>query len=164
MSYAESIDKKARSAVAALVSEPVVGAALANRCGTLDTIVARQVAVIATGGESGGGFAVPHDAIYRDGSKPTPLPPAFLLGVTPTKVHVYKVRMIMGRLSIKGELGVFDRGGLEVSVEEVGLNTRFRMRSPVMRQQMAFEILTCDYATDFARLLQQPAEGPTTRR
>ncbi len=93
MSYAESIDKKARSAVAALVSDPVVGAALANRC----------------------------------------------------------------------ELGVFDRGGLEVSVEEVGPNTRFRMRSPVMRQQMAFEILTCDYATDFARLLQQPAEGPATK-
>jgi len=97
MSYAESMDKKACSAVAALVSEPVVGAALANRC----------------------------------------------------------------------ELGLFDRGGLEVSVEEVGPNTRFRMRSPVMRQQMAFEILTCDYATDFARLLQQPAEVPrgmTTRR
>lgn len=85
-------------------------------------------------------------------------PPAFLLAVTSSQVHVYTIKMIMGRLS-KGELGVFDRAGLEVSVEDVDLNTRFQMRSPAMRQQMAFEILTCDYATDFVRLLQPPAHG-----
>jgi hypothetical protein len=160
MTIADAMTAKAQSEVAALVSEPVLGVAFCNRCGTLDTIVARQITVIATGGASGGGYRVPVDEIHRDGGKPTPLPPAFLLGVTATKVHIYKVRMIMGRVSLKGELGVFDRRGLDVSVEDGGLTTRFGMWSPAMRQGMAFEILKSEYATDFARLLQQPAEGP----
>lgn len=159
MTIADAMTEKAQSSVAALVSEPVLGVAFCNRCGTLDTIVARQMTVIVTGGASGGGFSVPVDEIHREGGKPTPLPPAFLLGVTPTKVHVYKVRMIMGRVSLKGELGVFERVGLHVSVEDGGLTTRFALWSPAMRQGMAFEILKSDYAADFARLLQQPAGG-----
>jgi len=162
MTIADAMTEKAQKSVAAAVSEPVLGVAFCNRCGTLDTIVARQVAVIAAGilgGDSGGAFGVPLDAIHRDGSKPTPLPPAFLLGVTPTHIHVYNIKMFMGRVSLKGELGVFDRRGLQVSVEDGGLTTRFALRSPVMGQGMAFEILKSDYATSFGHLLRQPAQG-----
>lgn len=162
MTIADAMTEKAQKAVASLVPEPVLGVAFCNRCGTLDTIVARQMMVIASdlaGGDSGGGFSVPVDAIHRNGAKPTPLPPAFLLAVTPNRVHVYNIKMFMGRVSVKDELGVFDRRGLEVSVEDADLTTRFAMRSPTMGQGMAFEIMKSDYATSFGQLLRLPTHG-----
>ena len=84
---------------------------------------------------------------------------AAVSGVTPNRIHVYNIKMFMGRVSVKGELGVFDRRGLQVSVEDGDLTTRFGMRSPTQRQSMAFEILKSEYATSFGRLLQQPVQG-----
>ena len=61
--------------------------------------------------------------------------------------------MIMGRLKLKHEIGAFERAGLQLAVENTSLVTVFRLFSPGQRQDMTFEIMASDYASQFAALL-----------
>lgn len=157
MSIAESMTKQAREKVAARLTEPLIDVAMVNRYGVLSGILASTAIGIATDGA--GGAWVPKDAIHREGSKPTPLPHAFLVAVTGTAVHVFTIRMIMGRLKVKDEIGVFERAGLQLAVEEMSLVTVFQLYAPRQRQDMTFEIMRSEYATDFAALLGWSGRG-----
>ncbi len=151
MSVADSMIRQAREKSAARLNQPVIDAVMVNRFGTLSAILASTAIGVATDGA--GGAWVPKDAIHRAGHKPVPLPPAFLLAVTPATIHVFTVRMIMGRLKLKDEIGVFERAGLQLGVENTSLVTVFRLLSPSQRQEMTFEIMASDYANQFAALL-----------
>ncbi|MBA3339062.1 MAG: hypothetical protein H0T54_04825 [Geodermatophilaceae bacterium] len=154
MSIAESMIRQAREKAGQRLDEPVVDAVLVNRLGTLSAIVASTAFGLATDGS--GGAWVAKDGIHRAGAKPTPLPPAFMVAVTTTQIHVFTVSMFMGRLKVKKEIGAFERAGLQVAVEDTSLVTVFRMRAPRQRLEMAFEIMRSDYATAFGVLLSQP--------
>ena len=111
MSIADSMIRQAREKAAARLNQPVMDAVLVNRFGTLSGILASTAIGIATDGT--GGAWVPKDAIDRAGHTPVPLPHAFLLAVTPSTIHVFTIRMIMGRLKLKDEIGAFERAGLQ---------------------------------------------------
>ncbi len=157
MSIAERMISQAREKAAARLAEPLLDAVLVNRLGTLSAIMASTAIGMATDGS--GGAWVAKDAIHRAGAKPTPLPAAFLLAVTPTSIHVFTVSMIMGRLKVKKEIGVLERAGLQLAVEDTSLVTVFRMRAPRQGQEMGFEIMRSDYATAFAHLLSWRASS-----
>jgi len=159
MTIAERMSEQAEAQAAALLSEPVVGIAFANRCGTLGTIVANTALDIAAGvaGDQFGGGTVAKDEIRCDGAKPVSLPTAFLLAVTAARIHVFKIKMAMGRVKLKDELAAFDRAGLQSAVDNQSLVTVFRIRAPRQGMDMAFEIMKSDYATDFAGLIHQGA-------
>ncbi|MDX6514171.1 MAG: hypothetical protein QOE36_3675, partial [Gaiellaceae bacterium] len=113
-------DRYLRSATAAaerLTGDRILRVAFAARPGAMAAFVGGQLAGAGEGLGSTGGRA-PGAKIMRDEGKDTKLPANFLLAVTPTRIHVYKHRMGYGRVKIKGELGVFDREGLEVDVQE----------------------------------------------
>jgi len=153
MSIADSMGRQAREKAAAALSEPVLDAVLVNRYGTLSAILTSTAMSIGTGGY--GGAWVPKDGIQRAGHKPIPLPHAFLLAVTANAIHVFTVRMIMGRLKVKKPLGVFERAGLQLAVEHRSMVTVFGIRAPRQRQEMTFEIMRSEYADSFAALLAQ---------
>lgn len=158
MSIAERMTEQAEQQSTARVGEPVVGVAFVNRCGTLSTIVVSTAGRILTDGWDHplAGLGVPKDEIHREGAKPIPLPYAFLLAVTPTEIHVFEIRMVMGRVKLKDEIAVFERAGLELATQDETLVTAFRIRAPRQGQDMAFEITKSEYATDFAALLRRP--------
>ncbi|MGI8722348.1 MAG: hypothetical protein ACR2JG_09000 [Geodermatophilaceae bacterium] len=159
MSIAGSMIRQAREKAAARLTQPVIDAVLVNRFGTLSGILASTAIGVATDGAAGAW--VPKDAIHRAGHKPVPLPHAFLLAVTPSTIHVFTVRMIMGRLKLKNETGVFERAGLQLGLENTPLVTVFRLFSPSQGQDMTFEIMASDYASQFAALLGGSGPGPS---
>ncbi len=157
MSIAESMNWQARQKAAERLARPVIDAVLVNRLGTLSGILASTAIGAVTDGS--GGAWVAKDAIQRAGAKPSPLPPAFMLAVTGSQIYVFTVGMFMGRLKVKKEIGVFERLGLQLAIEDTSLVTVFRMRAPRQGQEMAFEIMRSDYATAFGVLLSKPVSA-----
>jgi hypothetical protein len=138
----------------------VLGVAFANRCGVLANIASRTLMNVAGNvlvGQTVGPGGVPKDDIRRADGGSTKLPTAFLLAVTAGEVHVFEIRMVMGRVKLKGTLGVFQRSGLELAVDENQMTTVFYIRS--QGQDMTFEIMGgemagADYARQTAALLR----------
>lgn len=158
MTIAETMTRQARERAGALLSEPLIDVAFANRYGTLSTIVKRTALRIATDitiGEAHGAMGVPKDEIQREGAKAVPLPSAFLLAVTSANIHVFAIKMFMGNVKVKDALAVFERAGLELVVQDDTLVTVFRMHAPRQGNDMTFEIMKSDYGHDFAALLRQ---------
>ena len=153
MSIADSMIAQAREKSGQRLAQPVLDAVLVNRLGTLSGILASTAIGLATDGS--GGAWVAKDDIRRAGAKPTPLPPAFMVALTATEIHVFTASMFMGRLKVKKEIGVFERVGLQLAIEDTSLVTVFRLRAPRQGQEMAFEIMHSDYATAFGVLLSQ---------
>ena len=57
-------------------------------------------------------------------------PNTFLIVVTPTKVRAFKAKPRRGNVKLAGELAVWDRAGLQVSVRDAALNTEVTFESP----------------------------------
>jgi hypothetical protein len=163
MGIGQRYEDNAKVAVAKLVDEPVLGIAFANRSGAMGALVAGEVVGLAQaglgGGATTGGRMAPRGSIGREGDKKTRLPLNFLVAITPTRVHVYKHKMFWGSVKIKGELGVFERAGLEVEVKDGRLTKQFHLHSPAQEQTMSFEITRSKVATATAELLGAPAGG-----
>jgi hypothetical protein len=141
------------------LEDPVLGAALVNRTGTMDAIVTSTALDVATGGH--GAVAVPKDEVRQDGVRPVRLPLAFMVAVTATRLHVFAIGMALGRLRVKEQLAALSRDALTVSAEQGGMTTVFRVLGPGGRRLMVFEILTSDYAREFAQVLGAPVHGAT---
>jgi hypothetical protein len=159
MGLGESYIANAKKAVAAVVGEEVLNVSFANRSGSLNAVLAGQVlrgAEIGLGGDGITGVAVPRGAIKREGAKKTRLPMNFLVAVTPARIHIYKHKMFWGSVKLKGELGVFEREGLEITIEDRGLTKQFALNSPASGQQMRFEMTKHRVTTELADLLRQP--------
>ncbi|MDX6689915.1 MAG: hypothetical protein QOG15_1372 [Solirubrobacteraceae bacterium] len=149
----------AKKAVAAIVDEEVLNVSFASRSGSMNAVLAGQVlrgAEVGLGGDGITGVAVPRGAIEREGAKKTRLPMNFIIAVTPKHIHVYKHKMLWGTVKLKGELGVFERERLEVTVETRGITKQFSLVSPA-GQQMRFEMAKHRVTTELADLLQTPA-------
>lgn len=149
MSTAERMTRQATEQSAERLGEPVVGVALVNRCGTLTGIVTSTLIDLDPNGV--GRVVAAPDAIRRAGRPVADLPSAFLLSLTATQVHVFTIRMAFSRLKVKDEIGVLDRAGLQLQTADQGLVLAFAVRSGDV--DLAFEIMTSDYATDFAHVL-----------
>jgi hypothetical protein len=136
---------------------PVQAAVLANRCGVMDAVLSSAAADVLTDGI--GGRGVPKDQVRQQRRPPVQLPLAFLLAVTAARIHVFAVRMAFGRLRVKQELAVLDRAGLQGAVRQGPISTVFRLQEPGQGSGLSFEIMTSDYARDFAAALGLPVEG-----
>jgi hypothetical protein len=150
----------AKKAVAAVVDEEVLNVSFANRSGSMNALLAGQVlrgAEMGLGGDGITGVGMPRGSIKREGAKKTRLPTNFIVAVTPKHIHIYKHKMFWGSVKLKGELGVFDREGLEVTIETRGLTKQFSLVSPAAGQQMRFEMAKHRVTTELADLLQTPA-------
>jgi hypothetical protein len=147
----ESYFKNATARVEKLTGESVLAIGFCNRVGSMGAVIASAGQELATGGELGG-FTAPRGSLVKDGKK-VRLPLNFIVAVTPTSVHVYKHRMFWGRVKIKRELGSFDRGGLEVAVEDAKLTKRFALRSPSGGAAVAFEMTRSKFADGLAAAL-----------
>jgi hypothetical protein len=160
MALGDRYISNAKKAVSALVGEEVLNVSFASRSGSMNAVLAGQVlrgAEIGLGGDGITGVSVPRSGIEREGEKKTRLPMNFIVAVTPKHIHVYKHKMLWGSVKLKGELGVFEREGLEVTIEDRGLTKQFSLRSPASGQQMRFEMTKHRVTTELADLLRQPA-------
>jgi len=153
---ADKATRQAEEQAAALLSEPLLGIGMVNRCGVMGTIAANTALDIADAflpGELPGGI-VASDHIFRDGQKLAKIPLAFMFAVTASSVHVFEFKAFMGNIKVKNEIAAFDRAGLELASEEGTLVITFRMVAPQQRQVMMFEIMKSDYAREFGSLLR----------
>ena len=139
------------------LAEEVQGAVLANRCGVMDAVLSSAAADVVSDGI--GGHGVPKDEVRQGRRPPVQLPLAFLLAVTGTRIHVFAIRMAFGRLKVKQELATLQRAGLQGAVRQEPISTVFRLQEPGQRSGLSFEIMTSDYARDFAAVLGFPVEG-----
>ena len=141
-------DRYIRSATAAVekrVGEPPLRIAFASRPGATGAML--------TGELTGVGTLAPRGKIKRENGKDTRLPTNFLVAVTPTRVYVFKHRMLWGSVKIKGELGVFDRDGLVVDVSGKAMK-RFTLHSPQAGQTIVFEMLKHRVTDELAEALR----------
>jgi hypothetical protein len=58
------------------------------------------------------------------------LPGHFLLAVTPTRLHAFKYKLKRRGVEVKGEVGAWDRSGLEVTTERLNATTRVTLEWP----------------------------------
>ena len=90
------------------------------------------------------------------------LPGTFLLAVTPTRLHAFKYKLKRNGVSLKEEVGVWDRSGLEVKTERLQTTTRVRLEWPADG-----EGIVCDqdgmgdnpWADEVVGLLQQAPQA-----
>jgi len=155
---ADKATRQAEELTAAALSEPVLVVAYANRCGVMGNIVSRTLLNVASdvvlGDQSGPGPGpVANDEIHTDGAN-VKVPLAFLFAVTPSKIHIFDIKMFMGNLKLKKEIAALDRAGLELASQEDTLVITYRMVNPQQRQEMMFEIMKSDYARDFAAFVR----------
>ena len=75
------------------------------------------------------------------------------MAVTPTRVHVFKVRNLWGSVRLKRELGVFERDGLVVDIGGQRMK-RFTLHSPAAGQTMTFEMMSHRVTDELAEALR----------
>jgi hypothetical protein len=147
--------RQAEEGAAAQLSEPVIGIAMVNRCGVMGQISRNTLLDIADSvlpGELPGTVLGP-DHIYRDGDKLAKIPPAFMLAVTASSVHVFDVKFFMGNVKVKNEITSFERAGIQLASQDSTLVITYRMSAPQQRQEMMFEVMKSDYARDVGPLI-----------
>ncbi len=159
---ADKATRQAKEQAAARVSEPLIDVAMVNRCGVMGQISRETLQNIGEGvlGAELPGTVLGPDHVYRDGAKLAKIPPAFMLAVTASKVHVFEVKFFMGNVKVKDEITTFDRAGLDVASNESTLVVTYRMSAPQQRQEMMFEVMKSDYARDVGTLIR--SETPIT--
>lgn len=153
---ADKATRQAEEQAAALLTEPVIGIGMVNRCGTMGQIARSTASSVADSilpGEIPNTVLGP-DHIYRDGAKLAKIPPAFMFAVTASSVHIFEVKFFMGNVKVKEEIAAFDRAGLDLASEESTLVVTYRMSAPQQRQEMMFEVMKSDYARDVGALIR----------
>lgn len=153
---ADKATRQAEEQAAALLSEPLIGIAMVNRCGVMGQIVRNTALDIADGltpGELPGTILGP-DHIYRDDQKLAKIPPAFMIAVTASTVHIFEVKFFMGNVKVKNEIATFDRAGIQLASREDTMVITYRMVAPQQRQEMMFEVMKSDYARDVGTLVR----------
>jgi hypothetical protein len=151
MAWGDRYYRKATAAVEKRNGETVVKVGLGSRPGAM-AATARGEAWTLTG--FGSGSRIPTSKIQRENGKNTRLPTSFLVAVTPTRVHVFKVRNSWGSVRLKRELGVFDRDGLTVDVSGQRVK-RFTLHSPADGQTMTFEMMSHRVTDELAEALRR---------
>jgi hypothetical protein len=58
------------------------------------------------------------------------LPGQFLLAVTPTRLHAFKYKLKRNGVTVKEEVGAWDRAGLEIRTDHMTTTTRVRLEWP----------------------------------
>ena len=161
MAWGDAFQAKAEAAVQELTGEEVLRVGWASRPGATAAVLKGEAVGAATelaGGLGPVGTSVPSAKIHREGGKDTKLPVSFLVAVTTAHVYVYKFRKGWFGVSLKQELGVFDREGLQVAVSG-GRMRRFTLHSPAAGQTMAFEMLKHRVTDELADALQSPVSA-----
>ena len=87
------------------------------------------------------------------------LPSQFLLAVTPTKLHAFKYKQRREGVTIKEEVGAWDREGLTITTDHMHTTTRVRLEWPADGEK-----IVCDqeglgdnpWADEVVRVLAMP--------
>jgi hypothetical protein len=145
MSIAEKMTAQLEEKTAAELGVPVLGIATVNVVGTLGYIASNTVGDIVGDLAVGHPVAVrgrPKDRLRRGDGTSTKLPVAFALAVTADHLVVFDVRFgPFAKVKLKGELGRFDRAGLQLEVGEDKVVTTYHVYSPSQDQDMQFEMM-----------------------
>jgi hypothetical protein len=141
----EPYKQKYLEAVQPKVDEQVLGAWLFYRTGGYAGLALTRVSPLA---------AVAARTIGK--KRAGGLPNTFLLAVTPTKVRAFKCRA-GNRVKVGDELAVWDRSGLNVTVEDAALNTTVTLESAAEGEKIVCSTGKDATSREFLALLATPA-------
>jgi hypothetical protein len=157
MAAGDGFYRKAAKKIEDRIGEPVEVIGWASRSGAMGALVAGSVlrgAETAMGSGVATGAAAPRGRMRGDGgSKGARLPLNFMVALTPSAFHVFKIRKTWRGLKLQKELGVLPRDGLRAEIGEGGLTLRFRLDA-ADGSALAFEMTRSKFARTFAEELQ----------
>jgi hypothetical protein len=139
-------EQKFRDAVQPKLDEPVLAVSMFYRTGGYASIALGPLSPLA-------GIVASAMGKKRAGG----LPKTFLLAVTPTRVHAFKVAQSYSGPKVKDEVAVWGRAGLVVTAEETSINTKVTIESPAEGEKVICSTGKDELSISVVRAMQEPA-------
>jgi hypothetical protein len=153
MAWGDGFYRKAREKIENRIGEPVEVIGWAGRSGATAAVLAGAAlrgAETAMDSAVVAGAAAPRGRMQTGGAgKGTRLPMNFMVVLTPTAFRVFKIRKTWTGLKIKEELGALPREGLQVEIDDAGINKYFSLKG-ADGSALGFEMMRSKFATTFA--------------
>jgi hypothetical protein len=88
------------------------------------------------------------------------LPLAFLIAVTPTRIHAFECSQGSGGVTAGDEVAVWQRAGLVVTAEEAGVATKVTIDGPAGGERVVCSTGRDELSRSVVRAMQEPAGTP----